>query len=246
MKTNFGFQKVKEEEKEPKVQEVFSNVAERYDIMNDLMSFGLHRIWKDSFIKEVGSFDGKELIDLAGGTGDIARRFIDMGGKNVTVCDLNQNMLKNGKFNIGNKFNKRYTRDIKWVHANAEELPFADESFDYCTISFGIRNVTHVNNVLEESFRVLKPGGKFLCLEFSKVENSFVSRIYDAYSFKFIPKIGKLVTHSESSYRYLVESIRQFYHPEELAKMMRDVGYYSVNFRRLSFGVVAIHTGYKV
>ncbi len=246
MSTYFGFQEVKEEEKEPKVQNVFSSVAAKYDIMNDMMSFGMHRKWKDKFIDEIDSFDGKNLLDLAGGTGDIAKRFIDRGGKNATVSDLNQNMLDEGKFAVGKKFNKKHLDNISYVRANAEKTPFEDDSFDYCTISFGIRNVTHVENVLKEAFRVLKPGGKFLCLEFSKVDNSVISEVYDFYSFKVIPKMGKLVAHSEESYRYLVESIKQFYPPCELAKMMQDAGYYSVRFQKLCFGVVAIHSGYKV
>ena len=246
MDTNFGFQKVKEEEKEPKVQNVFSNVADKYDIMNDVMSFGLHRRWKDRFIDKIDGFDGKRLLDLAGGTGDIAKRFIDRGGASAVVCDLNQSMLDKGKFFIEEKFNKKHLRNIEWVCANVENVPFQEDSFDYCTISFGIRNVTHVDKVLKEALRVLKPGGKFLCLEFSKVEREMISKIYDFYSFKIIPKIGKVVSHSEDSYQYLVESIEQFYPAWELAKMMEDTGYYSVKFEKLLFGIVAIHSGYKI
>jgi len=245
MTVNFGFKKVKEEEKEKMVQGVFSKVANKYDIMNDMMSFGLHRKWKDIFVNEIDSYEGMSLLDLAGGTGDIAKRFIDKGGEKAIVSDLNNEMLHKGKSTIGKKINKRYINDIKWIHCSAENIPYADNSFDYCTISFGIRNVTHVKSVLRESLRILKPGGKFLCLEFSKVDNNIISKIYDFYSFKIIPKIGSLVAKSSDSYQYLVESIKQFHHPEELEIMMKDGGYFSVNHKKLFFGVVAIHSGYK-
>ena len=243
MSVNFGFKKVNKNKKEPLVQNVFTKVANNYDLMNDLMSFGLHRSWKNKFIKEIDSFREKTLIDLAGGTGDIAKRFINNNGNQVVVCDLNQEMLNKGKNKISNT---THINKIKWINASAEKIPFDDNTFDYCTISFGIRNVTNINNVLKESFRVLKPGGKFLCLEFSKIDNKSINKIYDLYSFKVIPKIGALVTNSKHSYEYLVESINQFYTPEELGSMMKDAGYFSVNFKKLSFGIVAIHSGYKI
>ena len=243
MSVNFGFKKVNKNKKESLVQNVFTKVANNYDLMNDLMSFGLHRSWKNKFIKEIDSFREKTLIDLAGGTGDIAKRFINNNGKQVVVCDLNQEMLSKGKNKISNT---THINKIKWIHASAEKIPFDDNAFDYCTISFGIRNVTNINNVLKESLRVLKPGGKFLCLEFSKIDNKSINRIYDLYSFKVIPKIGALVTNSKHSYEYLVESINQFHAPEELKSMMKDAGYFSVNFKKLFFGIIAIHSGYKI
>ncbi len=246
MTVNFGFQKVKEAEKETMVQGVFSKVADKYDIMNDMMSFGLHRKWKDIFINEIDSYANMTLLDLAGGTGDIAKRFIDKGGKNAIVSDLNKEMLDKGKGRIGKKINKRHVKNIKWIHCSAENIPYKDNSFDYCTISFGIRNVTHVENVLKEALRVLKPGGKFLCLEFSKVDNTTISKLYDFYSFQIIPRVGSLIANSKDSYQYLVESIKQFHNPQELEIMMKDVGYFSVNFKKLFFGVVAIHSGYKI
>lgn len=246
MNINFGFQKVKEEEKEVLVQNVFSKVANKYDMMNDLMSFGLHRKWKDTFINEINSYANMNLLDLAGGTGDIAKRFINKGGERAVVCDLNRKMLDKGKSIIGKKINERYAKDIEWVHCRAENIPYKDNSFDYCTISFGIRNVTYIENVLKEALRILKPGGKFLCLEFSKVDDKTISQVYNFYSFKIIPKVGSLIANSKDSYKYLVESIRQFYTPQELEVMMKNIGYFSVNFKKLFFGIVAIHSGYKI
>ncbi|MFQ3307307.1 MAG: demethylmenaquinone methyltransferase/2-methoxy-6-polyprenyl-1,4-benzoquinol methylase [Candidatus Midichloriaceae bacterium] len=246
MEVDFGFQKIEKEKKEPKVQKVFSEVADKYDIMNDLMSFGLHRLWKNLFINQIDYFHDKTLLDLAGGTGDIGKKFIDRGGKKAIISDLNQNMLDKGKNNIDDNFNPKYLNDIEWVKANAENLPFKDNSFDYCTISFGIRNVTNIKKAVSESLRVLKPGGKFLCMEFSDIDNKIISKIYELYSFKIIPKIGKIVANSEQSYEYLVQSIKKFYSAEEFLEIIQDSGYKFTKFEKLSFGIVAIHTGYKI
>jgi demethylmenaquinone methyltransferase/2-methoxy-6-polyprenyl-1,4-benzoquinol methylase len=246
MTTNFGFQKIKKVQKEAKVQNVFSNVADKYDVMNDIMSFGMHRLWKDAFVNSIDVFSAKNLLDLAGGTGDIGKKFIDKGGAQVVISDLNQDMLNKGKFSIDKKFDQKYLHNIEWVHSNAENLPFKNNSFDYCTISFGLRNVTNIDKVLQEALRVLRPGGKFLCLEFSKVDNNVLSKIYDFYSFQIIPKLGGLVANSEYSYQYLVESIKQFHSPQKLVNIMKDAGFYSARFQKMFFGIVCIHSGYKV
>jgi len=237
--THFGFTEVEREKKQTLVQEVFSKVAPKYDVMNDLMSFGLHRIWKNEAINELAPSDADLLLDVAGGTGDISHKFLAAGGQHATVLDLNQEMLAEGK--------KRYPDDnIDWVHANAEDLPFEDNQFDMYTVSFGIRNVTNIDKALAEAYRVLKPGGKFLCLEFSNVSNDLVKKFYDFYSFKIIPIVGKFVADSPESYSYLVESIRQFPKALEFKKMMTNVGFEEITIRKFSFGVVAMHVGYKV
>ena len=246
MTINFGFKKIKKDTKEPLVQNIFSKVSNSYDVMNDLMSFGLHRRWKSIFVNQIDSFIDKSLLDLAGGTGDIAKKFIDKSGNKAVVYDLNQKMLNKGQNIISHQLNKKYINNIKWLRGNAENITFNDNSFDYCTIAFGLRNVTNINNVLNEASRVLKPGGKFLCLEFSKINNQTIAQIYDLYSFKIIPKIGALIAKSQDAYQYLVESIKQFHSAQELAIMMKDMGYYLVNYKKLFFGVVAIHSGYKI
>lgn len=237
--THFGFTEVEHEKKQTLVQDVFSRVAPKYDIMNDLMSFGLHRIWKDAAIRELAPSEDDFLLDVAGGTGDISHKFLSAGGHHATVLDLNEEMLAEGK--------KKYPADnIDWVHGNAEDLPFEDDQFDMYTVSFGIRNVTNIDKALAEAYRVLKPGGRFLCLEFSNVSNDLVKRFYDLYSFKIIPLIGKFVANSPDSYQYLVESIRQFPKALQFKKMMTDVGFEEIAIRKFSFGVVAMHTGYKI
>ncbi|MCE2993446.1 MAG: bifunctional demethylmenaquinone methyltransferase/2-methoxy-6-polyprenyl-1,4-benzoquinol methylase UbiE [Alphaproteobacteria bacterium] len=239
-KVNFGFQKVEKESKEPLVQSVFSSVADKYDLMNDILSMGLHRKWKDDLIKvHLRPTKDDVLLDVAGGTGDISRKFLDYGGAHATVLDLNQDMLDAGK--------RKYAdaNDMDWVCANAEHLPFEDDSFDFYTISFGLRNVTNTQKALDEAFRVLKPMGKFVCMEFSpSVERPF-SYLYDAYSFKILPKIGKMIAGNEEAYRYLAESIKSFYAPTQLLGMIEKAGFTSAEFTTLNFGVVAIHTGYK-
>jgi demethylmenaquinone methyltransferase / 2-methoxy-6-polyprenyl-1,4-benzoquinol methylase len=238
-KTHFGFKDVGIEEKEPLVQKVFSTVANKYDIMNDFMSLGLHRWWKAELAKELNPAEHEILLDVAGGTGDIGNLYLSQGGKEVVVSDLNKEMLEQGKL-------KHPDPRISWIHANAEKLPFSDNSFDYFTISFGIRNVTNIDKALSEAFRVLKKGGKFICLEFSDVENKFIKAFYDLYSFKVIPKIGQRVANSPDSYQYLVESIRKFPKATLFRNMIEKAGFSQVEYRKLSFGIVAIHTGFKL
>lgn len=236
--THFGFKTVEHEKKQEMVQDVFSTVAKKYDIMNDLMSFGLHRLWKSEVIKELHPSEELSLLDVAGGTGDIANKFLSAGGGAATILDLNKEMLEAGKLKYPNS-------KAEWVHGNAEKLPFKAETFDLYTISFGIRNVTNIDKAIEEAYRVLKPGGKFVCLEFSNVSNEFIKKFYDFYSFKVIPFIGKKVAKSEDSYDYLVESIRKFPTAIKFKQMILDTGFAEVEYRKFSFGVVAMHIGYK-
>ncbi len=239
---HFGFRTVAEEQKQPLVQEVFSQVANHYDLMNDLMSFGLHRLWKRRLIAELPSDCDMELLDVAGGTGDIARQFIDSGGAYATVCDLNQEMLNAGQKRLYNQDCAKY---MKWVQGNAQQLPFADNSYDYYSISFGIRNVTNIEQALSEAHRVIKRGGKFVCLEFSNVSYASLARLYELYSFRIIPKIGGLIAGNRDAYQYLVESIRQFPKAPAFAAMIEDAGFVDVRYTKLTFGIVAIHIGYK-
>lgn len=236
--THFGFKNIEYEKKEKMVQDVFSTVAKKYDIMNDLMSFGLHRLWKSEVIKELRPDSELSLLDVAGGTGDIANKFLNAGGGTATILDLNKEMLEAGKLKYPNS-------KAKWVHGNAEKLPFKANTFDLYTISFGIRNVTNIDKALEEAFRALKPGGRFVCLEFSNVSNDFIKKFYDFYSFKIIPFIGKKVAKSSESYDYLVESIRKFPTAIKFKQMILDAGFAEVEYRKFSFGVVAMHIGYK-
>lgn len=238
-KTHFGFQSVDLDQKEKLVQGVFTDVAAKYDLMNDLMSFGLHHLWKDALIKELSPCDYEVLLDVAGGTGDIAALYLEHGGASATVCDLNNEMLKEGK-------KKRGDLPIQWVHGNAESLPFDNDQFDHYTISFGIRNVTNIDKALKEAHRVLKFGGKIAILELSNVSIPVLRQLYDYYSFKVIPWVGEKVTGSRSSYQYLIESVRKFPKAETFKMMMLDAGFKDVSYRKLTFGVVAIHIGYKV
>ncbi|XP_059171699.1 2-methoxy-6-polyprenyl-1,4-benzoquinol methylase, mitochondrial-like [Physella acuta] len=278
--THFGFQSVTEEEKEHKVYEVFENVASKYDLMNDAMSAGIHRVWKDTFIERFAPSPGTKLLDVAGGTGDIAFRFLryvgtptlgssdsveksqdalnntctvsessdyitdpDHNGSHVTVCDINQAMLDVGKDKAKDM---GYTSGISWVKGNAEMLPLPDNSFDAYTIAFGIRNCTHVQKVLNDAYRVLKPGGRFMCLEFSEVKNPLLRSVYDNYSFQVIPVMGQIIAGDWKSYQYLVESIRQFPNQEDFAQMIKTAGFRMVQYENLTFGVAAIHSGFKV
>ncbi|HEY1875897.1 MAG TPA: bifunctional demethylmenaquinone methyltransferase/2-methoxy-6-polyprenyl-1,4-benzoquinol methylase UbiE, partial [Rhizomicrobium sp.] len=234
------------------VKEVFSSVAARYDLMNDLMSAGVHRIWKDAMVEWLNPQPGWAVLDVAGGTGDIAFRLVEMararknekGGVDVavTVCDINADMLGEG----GRRAQEKGETAIEWVCGNAESLPFPDASFDAYTIAFGIRNVTHIDRALAEARRVLKPGGRFLCLEFSKVEVPGLDAIYDAYSFKLLPKIGGLVAKDEESYRYLAESIRRFPAQGKFAQMIADSGLEQVKVRNLSGGIAAMHSAWRL
>ncbi|XP_012279736.1 2-methoxy-6-polyprenyl-1,4-benzoquinol methylase, mitochondrial isoform X2 [Orussus abietinus] len=254
--THFGFETVKESEKTKKVHSVFENVANSYDVMNDAMSLGIHRIWKDIFIETLAPTHGCRLLDCAGGTGDITFRYLNYLKKttnskkvqsHVTVSDINEHMLEVGKIRARRLgWTVENGCDIDWQCANAEKLPFADESFTAYTIAFGIRNVTHVEEALSEAYRVLRPGGRFLCLEFSQVNNEMLRWLYDKYSFQVIPVMGTLIAGQWEAYRYLVESIRRFPKQEDFKDMIEGVGFRQVTYKNLTFGVVAIHSGFKL
>ena len=248
-KTHFGFKQVDEEKKSSLVKGVFNSVAGKYDIMNDFMSAGLHRIWKDKMVEKIkfAPQQNYKIIDVAGGTGDIAFRLAKKAQKmnakiNVEVADMNQEMLDVGQERA---VNKNLFSDLNFNCCNGENLPYEDGQFDFYSIAFGIRNFTNIQNGLDEAFRVLKPGGQFVCLEFSNINNLPLAKIYDLYSFNVIPKIGKLVAGDEDSYQYLVESIRQFPNQENFKKMITKAGFENVTYTSLNFGVVAIHVGFK-
>jgi len=229
------------QDKNKLVNSVFSDVHRRYDLMNDIMSLGIHRIWKEKFIDWMSPSYNTKLIDVASGTGDIAKLFFHRTGKTgkVTCIEPNEKMLMQGK----NKLLKY--NSINWVNANAEKIPVKDNSFDYYSISYGIRNVTDINATLKEAFRVLKPGGRFMCLEFSKIDNELLNYLYKQYS-KAIPLIGKLIVGSENPYKYLVESIEKFYDQKQLADLILKSGFCNVEFRNLSNGISSIHSGWKI
>lgn len=241
----FGFKEVGSSEKMRLVGDVFSSVAGDYDLMNDLMSGGIHRLWKNKFVSILHPSPRRKLLDVAGGTGDIAFRYRQKAGSaaQITVCDINKDMLAVGK---DRAIDRGYLKGFKWVQGNAEALPFEDDSYDIYTISFGLRNVPKIDDALEEAFRVLKPGGQFFCLEFSEVVNPLFRKIYDEYSFRVIPRIGEAVAKDRESYQYLVESIRQFPKQEELAGRMRAAGFEKVRYINLSGGIAAIHVGLKL
>ena len=242
---NIGFKKVSKEQKPKLVNKVFDSVAFRYDLMNDLMSAGLHRLWKDNFIDWLAPRKNTHLLDVAGGTGDIAFRFINRTKNQaaVTVIDRNENMLKEGKRRSNSG---KVETDLEWVCGDAMKLPFKNEVFDYYTISFGIRNVLDLKKCLSEAFRVLKPGGRIMILEFSKVQNQTLNKIYDVFSFNVVPRLGKLIANDAESYQYLIESIRKFPSQEKLANLVTEVGFRQVKYRNLTQGVVAMHSGWKI
>jgi demethylmenaquinone methyltransferase/2-methoxy-6-polyprenyl-1,4-benzoquinol methylase len=245
--THFGYARVPLEEKQGLVDDVFHKVADRYDLMNDLMSLGLHRLWKDLLVAKVRPSRRNAFahLDVAGGTGDIAFRVAAAGGPltAVTALDINPDMLRVGRERAAKR---RAGERVVFVEGNAEALPLPSEAFDAYTIAFGIRNVPRIDKALSEAFRVLKHGGRFLALEFSRVDAPVLDRLYDAYSFAAIPALGKAVTGDGEPYRYLVESIRKFPTPERFADMIGDAGFKRVDFVRLSGGVVAIHSGWKL
>ena len=240
---DFGFQSIPRDEKESRVKGVFSSVASNYDIMNDLMSFGIHRLWKDALMDWLAPQSHQQLVDLAGGTGDVALRFLKRGGGSVKIVDINQDMLRAGR---GRSVMRPYADQLEWIVGNAESLPLEDASADRVTIAFGLRNVTDRAKALRDIHRVLKPGGRFCCLEFSSVENPLLARLYDEWSFKILPQMGQIVAKDRESYQYLVESIRQFPDQYQLADMMSDAGFAQVRFRNLSGGIAAIHSGWKL
>ena len=245
--THFGSRQVPLEDKQALVDDVFHSVAPRYDLMNDLMSLGLHRAWKNVLVAALDPPRTRSfaLLDVAGGTGDVAFRAIEAGGDRTraTVCDINPDMLAVGRERAATR---HLGEAITFTEGNAEALPFADRSFDAVTIAFGIRNVPRIDVALAEAFRVLRIGGKFLCLEFSAVDVPGLDRLYDFYSFNVIPALGRAVTGDAESYRYLVESIRRFPRPERFAGMMREAGLARVSFRPLTGGIVALHSGWRL
>ena len=243
----FGFRDVDAKEKPSLVQSVFSRVAGSYDLMNDVMSFGIHRYWKQELIKLLRPFPGMSLIDMAGGTGDIAFRFLDESASftpqpSVTICDHNPDMLKEGRRKA---INQGRLTNIEWVECDAAKLPFEDNQFDAYTISFGLRNVTEMEKALQEAFRVLKPGGMFFCLEFSKVNHEGLKKLYEFYSFSVIPKLGSLIAKDKQAYEYLVESIARFPDQDSLSMMITKAAFHNVTWRNLTDGIVAIHSAQK-
>ncbi|MBU9812685.1 bifunctional demethylmenaquinone methyltransferase/2-methoxy-6-polyprenyl-1,4-benzoquinol methylase UbiE [Rahnella sp. C60] len=242
--THFGFRTVAKDEKQEMVAEVFHSVAAKYDLMNDLMSFGIHRIWKRFTIDCSGVRQGQRVLDLAGGTGDLTAKFSRLVGEKgeVVLADINDSMLKMGREKLRNL---GIVGNVSYVQANAEALPFPDNYFDCITISFGLRNVTEKEKALRSMFRVLKPGGRLLVLEFSKPVFKPLSKAYDTYSFHILPRIGELVAHDAESYRYLAESIRMHPDQETLKGMMADAGFENVTYHNLTGGIVALHRGFK-
>jgi demethylmenaquinone methyltransferase/2-methoxy-6-polyprenyl-1,4-benzoquinol methylase len=237
---SFGYEEVSPEEKTERVGSVFSSVARKYDIMNDAMSGGMHRLWKDRFVRRVKPREGEQILDMAGGTGDIAFRMAAHGA-GVTVSDINQDMLDVGI----ERAMARGIDGLVWSRQNAEELSFGDRFFDAYTIAFGIRNVTRIDQALAEAHRVLKYGGRFFCLEFSTVEWPGFKDVYDAYSHKLVPKLGKAIAGDEESYRYLIESIRKFPPMPEFERMIRAAGFVRTKVEPILGGLVAIHSGWK-
>ncbi len=245
MFTDFGFKNVEAASKKGLVQDVFKNVASNYDRMNDVMSGGLHRYWKRYFISNLPVKRNSKILDLAGGTGDIAFGILDKFNHltpKITLCDLTYDMIAVGK---DRAINKGLLHNLNWTVGNAESTPFRDESFDIVTISFGLRNCTYKEKVLSDAFRVLKPGGVFYCLEFSKPTSTMVKHVYDCYSFSVIPKMGKMIAQDEASYEYLVESIRNFPDQASLKTMIKNAGFSDVSHENLTGGIVAIHKGGK-
>ena len=246
--THFGEQTVPLADKQGLVDEVFHSVARRYDLMNDLMSGGLHRAWKDALVTAVNPPKSDKpftLLDLAGGTGDVAFRVVEAGGggTRVTVCDINAEMLSVGRELAAER---GHEDAVTFEQGNAEELPYPDRSFDCVTIAFGIRNVPRIERALSEAFRVLRIGGRFLCLEFSSVDVPGLDKLYELYSFQVIPRVGEAVTGDREAYQYLVESIRKFPKPKAFAQMIETAGFRRVSFKAMTGGVVALHSGWKL
>jgi len=229
------------QDKNKLVNSVFSQVYKKYDLMNDIMSLGVHRVWKEKFIDWMNPQPNTKLIDVASGTGDIANLFFTRSdGTGEVICvEPNKEMLSRGKIKL-----KKY-KSIKWINSSAESIPIEGNTFDYYSISYGIRNVSDINKVLKEAFRVLKPGGRFMCLEFSKIDNEILNFLYKQYS-KTIPYIGKFIVGSDKPYKYLIDSIDKFYNQKELSKLIKNNGFSNVEFRNVSNGISAIHSGWKI
>jgi demethylmenaquinone methyltransferase/2-methoxy-6-polyprenyl-1,4-benzoquinol methylase len=246
--THFGFSEVPVGEKTARVGAVFDSVARRYDLMNDLMSGGIHRIWKSVLVDRLNPQPGMRIVDVAGGTGDIARRILARcnGEADVTICDINPAMLAAGRDRSINHGMLTGAGAANLVCGNAEQLPFVDAALDAYTIAFGLRNVTHIDEALCEARRVLKPGGHFLCLEFSRVVVPMLAPLYDRYSFTVLPRLGAVVARDRDAYTYLAESIRKFPPQEELVEMLRDAGFDQVSYRNLSGGIAAIHSAWRI
>ena len=242
--THFGFETILEKDKSEKVQGVFSSVASKYDVMNDVMSLGIHRVWKDAMMDWLAPIRGQALLDVAGGTGDISFRFLKRAsGANATVIDLTEPMLAEGRKRaetVG------ISGQLEWVVGDAMALPFEDDSFDVYTISFGIRNVTDPQKALSEAYRVLKPGGRIMVLEFSHIPNNILQWFYDKYSFNVIPRLGQLIANDRRSYQYLVESIRKFPKQESFMKLVNAAGFENTKYRNLTMGVACLHSGWKI
>ena len=249
--THFGFRSVETSKKAGLVRGVFDSVASRYDIMNDVMSGGLHRLWKDALIDELNPQPGMRLLDVAGGTGDIAFRFVERANQRISakppadviVCDINASMLTVGRERAAGR---AYPDQLSWVCGDAERLPVGSHLAHAYTIAFGIRNVTHIQTALHAAYRALKPGGRFLCLEFSQVALPLLKPLYDAYSFNVIPKLGSLITGDAEAYQYLVESIRRFPPQAKFASMIEAAGFSRVSYRNMTGGVVALHSGWRI
>ncbi|MCL7408825.1 bifunctional demethylmenaquinone methyltransferase/2-methoxy-6-polyprenyl-1,4-benzoquinol methylase UbiE [Marivivens donghaensis] len=242
--THFGFETVREDEKAGRVQGVFTSVASKYDIMNDVMSVGIHRVWKDAMMDWLAPRPGQKLLDVAGGTGDISFRFLKRAGSgHSTVLDLTESMLVAGR--------QRAEADdmadsLDWVVGDAMKLPFPDNTFDVYTISFGIRNVTRPQEALNEAYRVLRKGGRLMVLEFSQLPNPMMQKAYDLYSFNVIPRMGQLIANDRDSYQYLVESIRKFPDQDTFLSMVKKAGFENAKYRNLSLGIAALHSGWKI
>ena len=242
--THFGFDTVDEADKAGKVQGVFTSVASKYDIMNDVMSAGIHRLWKDAMMDWLAPRPGQKLLDVAGGTGDISFRFLKRAGYgHATVLDLTEPMLVEGRKRAEAE---QMADQLDWVVGDAMALPFDDNTFDTYTISFGIRNVTRPQEALNEAFRVLRPGGRLMVLEFSQLPNDGMQKLYDLYSFNVIPRMGKLIAGDSESYQYLVESIRRFPDQETFLGMVRQAGFENAKYRNLSMGIACLHSGWKI
>ncbi|MBT8418163.1 MAG: bifunctional demethylmenaquinone methyltransferase/2-methoxy-6-polyprenyl-1,4-benzoquinol methylase UbiE [Silicimonas sp.] len=242
--THFGAREVREDEKAGLVHGVFTNVASKYDVMNDVMSVGIHRLWKDAMMDWLAPRNGQRLLDVAGGTGDIALRFLKRAPEaEAVVLDMTESMLIEGR----QRADATAMADrLDWTVGDAMALPFEDSSFDVYTISFGIRNVTRINDALSEAYRVLRPGGRLMVLEFSQLPNDGLQSLYDLYSFNVIPRIGQVIAGDRDSYQYLVESIRRFPDQETFAGMIRAAGFGQVKYRNLSLGIAALHSGWKL